>query len=414
MNTRFIPSIVLLVCLWPRNLPAQTPTPLTLQQVVETYIQSSLDLQVARFRVERTKAEQIAARLRPNPSISVTAENLAVSGPTPAGKLYEIGATYTETIELGGKRELREKAADAVVSAAEVQFEDSMRRGVAEIKRLYLDAVLARANVDIATENRETFDQLVQFNRTRFQEGAIPEIDLIKVRLERMKFESTIRQADVALKLATLRLLEKLGSVDGTPREFAGTLSFGQVTFELNTLRQFAATERSDVRAAIADVSAANARLALERARSKPDLSPFGGYKRVGGDNTVLAGVNIPLKIRDTNQAEIARVESDIKAAELRLQIVRNHALAEVEAAYAGLQSAKELVQTFRAELLDQADEARTITIAAYEEGGTELLPVLDAQRTRTEVRQQYYKTLFDYQASIIALELAVGREIQP
>ena len=43
-----------------------------------------------------------------------------------------------------------------------------------------------------------------------------------------------------------------------------------------------------------------------------------------------------------------------------------------------------------------------------------ELLPVLDAQRTRTEVRQQYFKTLFDYQASIVALELAVGREIQP
>jgi cobalt-zinc-cadmium efflux system outer membrane protein len=414
MNTRIIPSVVLLVCLWPRSLPAQAPTPLTLQQIVDTYIQNSLDLQIARFRVERTKADQIAARLRPNPGLSVTAENLAVSGPTPAGRLYEIGATYTETIELGGKRELREKAADAVVSAAEVQLEDAMRRGVAEIKRLYLDAELARANVDIATENRETFDQLVQFNRTRFQEGAIPEIDLIKVRLERMKFESTIRQAEVALKLATLRLLEKLGSVDGAPREIAGTLSFGQVTFDLNTLRQFASTERSDVRAAKADVNAANARLAVERARSKPDLSPFAGYKRVGSDNTVLAGVNIPLKVRDTNQAEIARVESDIKAAELRLQIVRNHALAEVEAAYAGLQSAKDLVQTFRAELLDQADEARTITIAAYEEGGTELLPVLDAQRTRTEVRQQYYKILFDYQASVIALELAVGREIQP
>ena len=38
---------------------------------------------------------------------------------------------------------------------------------------------------------------------------------------------------------------------------------------------------------------------------------------------------------------------------------------------------------------------------------------MLEAQRTRSEVRQQYFKTLFDYQASIIALELAVGREIQ-
>ena len=78
------------------------------------------------------------------------------------------------------------------------------------------------------------------------------------------------------------------------------------------------------------------------------------------------------------------------------------------------MQSARELVETFQGELLQQADESRAITIGAYEEGGTELLPVLEAQRTRSEVRQQYFKTLFDYQASLIALELAAGREIRP
>jgi len=74
----------------------------------------------------------------------------------------------------------------------------------------------------------------------------------------------------------------------------------------------------------------------------------------------------------------------------------------------------RDLVDVFQSGLLEQADESRSITLAAYEEGGTELLPVLDAQRTRSEVRQQYFKTLFDYQASVVGLELAVGREIQP
>jgi outer membrane protein TolC len=71
-------------------------------------------------------------------------------------------------------------------------------------------------------------------------------------------------------------------------------------------------------------------------------------------------------------------------------------------------------VDTFQNGLLEQADESRTISVAAYEEGGTELLPVLDAQRTRSEIREEYFKTLFEYRASIVALELAVGREIQP
>jgi len=413
MRIRIIPAVLLLCLLGPFAI-AQSLTPLTLQQVVDTYIQSNLDLQAARFRLERARADQIAARLRPNPGILISAENLAVSGPTPAGRLYEIGATYTEIIELGGKRSLREKAAEATVSAADVQFEDAMRRGVANVKRLYLDALLARSNVEIASENRQTFDQLVQFNRTRFEEGAIPEVELIKVRLERVKFDSAVKQADVSMRQAIIRLLESLGTVDGAPRVIAGELDARPAAIDLNSLREVASTERSDVRAAKAELDAATARLAVERSRGKADLSPFAGYKRIGNDNTLLFGVNVPLKIRDSNQAGIARAEVDLKTAQVQLQLARNRALADVETAYAGLQAARELVETFRAELLSQADESRTIALAAYEEGGIELLPVLEAQRTRSEVRQQYFKTLFDYQASLVALELAVGREIQP
>ena len=393
---------------------AQQVPEFSLQRVLETYLQNNLDLQTARFTLERTRADQIAARLRPNPLLSFTAENMPVSGPTPFADLSEFGATYTETIELGGKRSLREKSANATVSAAEAQFEDTMRRGLAEMKRMYYEVLLARSAVDIAAESRQTFDQLLQFNVSRFQEGAIPELDLIKVRLERVKFDSAVRQAELGLRQATIRLLEKLAAPVSAGSQVSGELTFRPVVVDLNSIRQIAVAERTDVLAAMAELTAANERLALERGRSKPDLSPFAGYKRVGNDNTILVGVNIPLKIRDRNEAEIQRAETDVKTAQARLQLIRNHALAEVESAYAALQAAREQVETIQNDLLRQADEARSISIAAYEEGGSELLPVLDAQRTRSEIRQQYFKTVFDYQASIVALELAAGRELQP
>src|SRR5438477_7595030 len=96
--------------------------PLTLDRVVSTYIERNLELQAARYRLERTKADQIAARLRPNPSVSISAENIPISGPVGFNRLYEVGASYSETIELGGKRALRERVADATVSAAEARF----------------------------------------------------------------------------------------------------------------------------------------------------------------------------------------------------------------------------------------------------------------------------------------------------
>jgi outer membrane protein, heavy metal efflux system len=403
----------LLLAAWPVRAQ-ESAAPLTLQNVVDLYMQKNLELEGAKYRLERTRADLIAARLRPNPGLTVSAENLALSGPTRFGRLYEISTSYSETIELGGKRQLRERVADLTISTAEAQFEDTMRRGLAEVKRLYYDALLARYNLDVANENFQTFGQLVQFNLARFQEGAIPEGDLIKVRLERMKFDSAVKQADLTFRQATIRLLERLGESVYGRQTIAGNLNFPLANPDRQALRQLALTERPDVRAAAREVDAAKERLALEQARAKPDISPFAGYKRVGNDNTLLFGVNVPLKIRDRNQAGIARAEADIKTANTRLQLARNHALAEVEVAYEALQTTREQLQTFQNELLDQADESRTITLAAYEEGGTELLPVLEAQRTRAEVRQQYFKTLFNYQASMIDLELAVGREIQP
>src|SRR3989454_2880639 len=188
----------------------QDASPLTLSRVVSLYIERNLELQAERYRLERTRADAIAARMRPNPSLSVIAEKLKISGLAPASQLYEVGATYSETIELGGKRKLREQVAAGTISAAEARFADAMRKGIAEVKRLYSQAVLARRDIEVATENRQMFQQLVQFNLARFQEGAIPEADLIKVRLERIKFDSALKQAELRERQAMIELAERL------------------------------------------------------------------------------------------------------------------------------------------------------------------------------------------------------------
>jgi len=383
-----------------------------LQRVVDTYIAENLELQAAQYRLERTRADQIAARLRLNPGLTVTADNLKISGPTPPfNGVYEIGASYSETIELGGKRKLRQNVADLAVSAAEAQFADTMRRGIAAVKRLYFDALLARYNVDIAVENRQTFEQLVQFNVARFQQGAIAESEVIKVRLERIKFDTAIKQAELIQRQATIRLLERLGE-SGFTKDIVGQMDFRQFNADLSSLKETALAERPDIQAAERELAAANERLVLEQARAKPDVTPFVGYKRLAQDNTILFGVSVPLKTRDKNQAGIARALADQKAAQSQLQLIRNRAVAEVESAYAAFETARDQVQTFRNELLNEADESRSIALAAYQEGATQLLPLLDAQRTRSEVRQQYFRTLFDYQTSLIDLELAVGKEL--
>jgi cobalt-zinc-cadmium efflux system outer membrane protein len=210
-----------------------------------------------------------------------------------------------------------------------------------------------------------------------------------------------------------IRLAENLEDDTITKQDVAVETGLRLMNPDVASLLHTALNERPDVQAAARELQAANERLALESARAKPDVSPFVGYKRLANDNTVLFGVSVPLKIHDRNQAGIARAQADQKAAMTLLEVAKSHTTAEVAAAYEAFRTSREQVQTFRDELLNQADESRQIALAAYQEGATQLLSVLEAQRTRAELRQQYFRTLFDYQLSLSELELAVGKEVQ-
>jgi outer membrane protein, heavy metal efflux system len=395
--------------------PGQLPAQLSLNYVIDRFLQRNLAVEAARHRVEVARAEQVAARIRPNPGFTFSAENLKVSGDTPFNRLYEVSTTYSQTFELGSKRRLRREVADLIVSRAEMQLADELRQRLFDVKRAYYEGVLARYALASATENRASFDDLIKFNQVRFEEGAIAEGELLKVKLERVKFNAALAQAELAERQALIRLLELLGERDfSSTQAVAGELAFTAAALDLNSLKQAALQNRPDIKAADIGVALAERQTALERARNSMDITPFAGVKRVGVDNTVLFGITIPLRINDKNQAGIARAMAEQKVAQTELERARNRALAEVEIAYRAYETARNQVDTFQRELLQQANESYSIALAAYQEGATELLPLLEAQRTRAEIRQQYFRTLFDYQVSILLLEQAIGKEIKP
>ena len=401
----------------PRTQQAQSDffaAPVTLDRVVDRFLQRNLSIEAARYQVDVARAEQIAARIRPNPGLTFSAENLKVSGDTPFNKLYEVSTTYAQTFELGGKRRLRREVADLIVSVADAKLADVLRQRLFEVKRAYYEAVLTRYALFNAIENRDSFDELIKFNKVRFEEGVIAEGELLKVKLERVKFDSAFAQAELAQRQALIKLLHSLGETDFSRVEaVAGELSFAPINLDLASLKQMALQNRPDVKAAELDVTLAERRVALEHARNSMDITPFAGVKRVGIDNTVLFGVTIPLRINDKNQAGIARAAAEEKVANTELALARNQALADVESAYRAYETARDQVTSFQRELLQQASESYTIALAAYQEGATELLALLEAQRTRADIRQQYSRTLFDYQTSILMLEQAVGKEIK-
>jgi cobalt-zinc-cadmium efflux system outer membrane protein len=389
---------------------------LSLETAMDQFLRKNLSVEAARLQVGVAEAERIGARLRPRPGLTLSAENLRLAGETPANRLHEYGISVAQPIELGNRKALRMEVAERTVSVSEARLTEVLRRQLFDLKRSYYESVLARVLLGTEQENRDNFVGLVKFNTVRFEEGYIAEGDLLKVRLERTKFDFAVANAELALRRTKIRLLELIGDRDferALRLETSNRLQTPQVDLNLAQLKETALINRPEIKVAEAELALAESSIKLERSRAKGEVTPYVGYKRVGVDNTVLAGVTVPLPIGNRNQSGIARAEAEQKVSETNLNLVRNRTLAEVEAAYRGYETAREQVRAYEAGLLKQADESREIQLGAYQEGATELITLIEAQKTRTEVRANYYRAIFDYYTSIFQLELATGTDIK-
>jgi len=409
---------LMLIASFALSVFGQTPSVdyVSLETAMDQFLKRNLAVQAARLEVGVAEAERVGARLNPRPGMTVSAENLRVSGETPASRLHEYGLTVAQPIELGNRKAARTEVAERTIAVSEARLTEVLQRQLFDLKRTYYESVLARVLLGIEQENRDNFEGLVKFNTARFEEGYIAEGELLKVRLERTKFDFAVANAELAFRKARIRLLELVGEPDYERAgriEVNNQLQAPKVEVNLAALKENALANRPDVKVAAAEVSLAESTIKLERSRAKGEVTPYVGYKRVGVDNTVLAGVTVPLPLGNRNQAGIARAEAQQKVAETNLGLARNRALAEVEAAYRSYETAREQVRAYEAGLLRQADESREIQLGAYQEGAAEIITLIDAQRTRTEIRANYYRAIFDYYTSIFQLELATGTNIK-
>ncbi len=393
---------------------------LTLNDAVERARQYHPLVIAAKRRVVIAEAEKMESGLRPNPSLTVSGENFPI-GPTQKGFDFGSGvdwfATFTQTFETSGKRRLRISLAEHNLEAAQLDASAVERRIVYEVKAAYHRVANARLRLELLRENHNNLNQLVGLNEMRVKEGYTAEGDLIKARLEAQHIEFQARKVNLEYERARIELLRAMGASsfeDGDLSfEVAEELNYQPVSLDLPALRE-AAMRLPQAQAAQARVERAQSLLRLEQARVRPDITASIGYKRNGPDNALFAAVSAPLPFYNRNQAQIARAQAEVEAAQAESQYTQNVILAELAAARRAVELNQKQVESLRAEFLTLADESRSISLAAYREGAVDLLVLLDSQRARSQAQDFYFQAFYDYQLAIHELERAAGIERLP
>ena len=389
---------------------------LSLDDAVGLFLRQNLDLLMAKFGIESAKGQEITAKLFPNPTVSIGTLSAYTQGRN-IGNSGQLFGQVQQLFELAGKRGYRIESAGFGTQSVEAAFEDAVRQLTFTVKDSYNRIQLAQRRLALAEENRDRFSRILDVNTIRFKKGYIAEVDLIRIRLQFIDFQSQVIQSIQESESARADLRQLLRLSPATALELTSEFDYKRIDPDITRLRTTALDARPDLRSKRFVMSQRESELKLAKAYRIPDVTVGGGYAVQGSkgpDNQGQIALNfgLPLPLFNRNQGGIMQAEVAVQSAEADLNKALNQVENEVDVAYKNLLQSRRLVEAFLGGVLDDARSTFTIVERAYERGGATILDLLDAARTSRTIQQNYFEALFNYQRNVIQLESAVGQEI--
>jgi cobalt-zinc-cadmium efflux system outer membrane protein len=324
---------------------------------------------------------------------------------------YDAGLGYT--FERGNKRDRRIAVAESLIEVATRNVLDAERQLRFQTEQAFINVLLAKSTLDVTRQDLKTFSDFVDLNQQRVKSGDLAEGDFLPISIQKLQFETDVSAAEVGLVQARAALRQLVG-FEAVSDDFdvIGDLAPTTGTVNLEDLKRDALISRPDLLAAQSSLHAAQQGATLERGNAARPVDGSVDYTRVAGVNQLGVGISFELGVNDHNQGNIAKAEIAVHQAEEAEAATRFLVLTDVTSAFAAFQSSVKIVGLYESGYLDQARQSRDITTYAFQRGATNLLSVLDAERTYRDVQLNYRQALAALMTNARQLNFVVGKQV--
>ena len=401
---------------------ANAQTGLTWQQVKDKFEAANPTLKADQINVQEMQAEEITAYLRPNPQFALSmdgtqiAPNHGVWQPL-GGTFYSPNFSYLH--ERDHKRELRLETAKEGTQIAGSQHQDLERNLLFNLRSVFVQTLQAKAVLDLTRRQLDYYNHIIDISRARLKSGDLAQIDLDRIELQRVQYESDWQTAEVNLRTSKIQLLQLLN--DRTPVDqfdVQGPFAFSDQLQPAETFRQIALDNRPDLKAALESLQQAdtNHKLAVANGSTDPTFGAWYTYNASTNNpianQTLGLSVSIPLRVFDRNQGEKERTQLDIGRNQQLTDAACAQVFSDVDSAHAQVNSNLILLRPYKEKYLTQATRVRETVTYAYQQGGASLMDFLNAQSDYRNVQLAYLQLIGAYLTAASQLNLAVGREV--
>ena len=308
-------------------------------------------------------------------------------------------------------------ATKELARANELSVEDARDLVVLAVGGTYLQVIAARSRIDAARAQLTTAEALFKQTSEQRAAGVVAQTDVNRSQIQLL----TQQQRLVSLENDYSKLKITLARLAGLPPnkqyEISDAIPFAEAPpLSLEDALRQAFEQRSDLKAAEAQVEAAERARSAARAERLPSFAVRADYGVIGtnpsqahGTFTVAGTIRVPIwqggRVR--GQTEVADAALDQRRAEL--EDLKGRVESEVRNAYFDLQAAASQVEVARTNI-KVATQNLDLTRQKFDAGISDNVEVVQSQEALSTANTDYINSVFAHNLAKLSLARAIGR----
>lgn len=375
----------------------------TIEQAIAKAVEAAPLLKADDAAVAIARAGRAQADVRPNPFVTVEAENFIGTGPYNVLGQAEITATYNQQIERGGKRAARVALADKDIDVAQASANVTRLDLAASVQRAFFDVLIAKDVLQISQFRLSTEQELQTEALRRVRGYKDPLFVETRAAARVASARIGVEQAEFRLEAASDLLAGFWGGA-GDDLIVDGVLMAGD-----SVPLTLAPSDEKLIEARVARASAA---VVVEETKRTQDYTVSGGTRFLRGTNDLaaVAGITIPIGRFDRNQGGIDRARAEKDRLSFAAEAVRLEKLRRLASLRANAESAQVRADALMEEVYPRAFKTLKQVREGYNRGGFSFRDIQDAADAILDVQDQWLEANTQYRDLQTEIDRLTGR----
>jgi len=328
MLQKFFAFLILVLCTATGN--AQVPSDtlrLSVDSAEHLFISGNFSLLAAKYNISAQRAQEVQARLYPNPNLSVfyslyNTRTKAFFPTGPGENGGELSAQLSQLVYLAGQRNKQVRMAQAGSRLATYQFYDLIRTLKYTLRTDFFNIYYLLQSAGVYSEEIKSLQQVVAAFNEQLGKGYIAEKEVVRVKAQLYSLLDEYNDLNNQINdlQSELRLVLQVKNVFVLPIADTATLrSFDPSAYPLNTLLDSAYKNRPDLQIARTNADISKLNYNYQKSLAVPNLTLSLAYDQQGSyiNNLTSLGAAIDLPFFNRNKGNIlsARFNTDSYAA---------------------------------------------------------------------------------------------------